>query len=173
MSGKPVCLAVAGLLAGALTPGAASAHVTASPDEAVAGSYFITNFTVPHGCAGAATVALRIKIPAGVSDVKPQMKPGWQAATVMRKLEAPATDEHGNIVAEAVDEVAWRGGPLPNALYDSFGLLMKLPATKGATLYFPTVQECEKGVQRLIEIPTAGQQWRDLKEPAPFVRLTP
>jgi uncharacterized protein YcnI len=166
-------VAVAALLAGVLAHHAASAHVTASPNEAVAGSYFVTGFTVPHGCDGAATVAVRIQIPAGVGDVKPQMKPGWQAATVMRKLEAPLKDEHGNTVTEVVDEVAWRGGPLPNAFYDTFGLLMKLPATKGATLYFPTVQECEKGVHRWIAIPAAGQQWHDLKEPAPFVRLAP
>ena len=172
MSTLHLC-AAAGALAGLLVHGTAWAHVTASPNEAVAGSYFTTSFTVPHGCDGAATVAVRIKIPEGVSDVKPQMKPGWQASTTMRKLEAPLKDDHGNVVTEVVDEVAWRGGPLPNAFYDSFGLLMKLPATKGATLYFPTVQECEKGVHRWIEIPAAGQQWHDLKEPAPFVRLAP
>lgn len=160
-------------LAGLVVPGAASAHVTASPNEAAAGSYVTTSFTVPHGCDGAATIAVRIKIPAGVSDVKPQMKPGWTATVTMRKLETPVKDEHGNIVTEAVDEVDWRGGPLPNAFYDTFGLLMKLPAAKGTTLYFPTVQECETGVHRWIEIPAAGQQWHDLREPAPFVRLAP
>ena len=165
--------AAAVALAVLVVHGAASAHVTASPNEAAAGSYFTTSFTVPHGCDGAATIAVRIKIPAGVSDVKPQMKPGWQATISMRKLEAPVKDEHGNVVTEAVDEVDWRGGPLPNALYDSFGLLMKLPAAKGTTLYFPTVQECVTGVHRWIEIPAAGQQWHDLQEPAPFVRLTP
>ena len=50
---------------------------------------------------------------------------------------------------------------------------MKLPDKPGATLYFPTVQECQTGVHRWIEIPAAGQQWHDLAEPAPFVRLTP
>jgi uncharacterized protein YcnI len=164
---------ITAFVAGALAAGTASAHVTASPNEAAADSYFITSFTVPHGCDGSSTVAVRIKIPAGVTDVKPQMKPGWQASTVMRKLAEPMTDTHGNRITEVVDEVDWRGGPLPNAFYDSFGVMMKLPATKGATLYFPTVQDCEKGVHRWIEIPAAGQHWHDLKEPAPFVRLAP
>ena len=160
-------------LAGAGVAGAASAHVTASPDTAKAGSYFITSFTVPHGCAGAATVAVRIKLPEGVQDVKPQMKPGWTVAVVKRKLPAPQRDAHGNVVTEVADEIAWRGGPLPDDLYDSFGILMKLPDKPGATLYFPTVQECETGVHRWIEIPAAGQHWHDLEEPAPFVQLTP
>ena len=172
MNTKHLCMAAVAF-ACVFAHGTASAHVTAAPNEAVAGSYFTTSFTVPHGCDGAATVAVRIKIPEGVSDVKPQMKPGWQTAVTMRKLEAPVKDAHGNVMTEVVDEVAWRGGPLPNAFYDSFGLLMKLPPTKGAMLYFPTVQECEKGVHRWIEVPAAGQQWRDLKEPAPFVRLVP
>ena len=153
--------------------GAAAAHVTASPDQGKAGSYFVTSFTVPHGCAGAATVAVRIKLPDGVQDVKPQMKPGWTVEVVRRKLAEALHDSHGNTITEAVDEVDWRGGPLPDSLYETFGLLMKLPDRAGATLYFPTVQECQSGVHRWIEIPAAGQQWHDLQEPAPFVKLTP
>jgi uncharacterized protein YcnI len=61
---------------------------------------------------------------------------------------------------------------LPDAYFDEFGLSMRLPAEEG-TLYFATVQECEEGVQRWIEIPAAGQAWDDLEEPAPFVTLTP
>src|SRR5579872_299210 len=162
-----------GMIVACFTASAATAHVTASPDTAKAGSYVVTSFTVPHGCAGAATLAVRIKMPEGVRDVKPQMKPGWKVEIVKRKLAATASDGHGNTVTEAVDEVDWRGGPLPDDLYDSFGLLMKLPDKPGTVLYFPVVQECEQGVHRWIEIPAAGQQWRDLQEPAPFVRLVP
>ncbi|HXQ51773.1 MAG TPA: YcnI family protein [Stellaceae bacterium] len=161
------------LIASLLDGGAAIAHVTASPDMAKSGSYFTTNFTVPHGCAGAATVAVRIKLPEGVGDVKPQQKPGWTVDIVTRKLDVASRDAHGSTITEAVDEVAWRGGKLPDNLYDTFGLLMKLPDKPGATLYFPTVQECEQGVHRWIEIPAAGQQWHDLDQPAPFVKLTP
>ena len=50
---------------------------------------------------------------------------------------------------------------------------MKLPDKPGETLYFPTVQECEKGVHRWIEIPAAGKSRGDYKEPAPFLRLLP
>jgi uncharacterized protein YcnI len=151
--------------------GPVSAHVTANPNEAAAGSYFQTAFTVPHGCSGSPTIAVRIKIPEGVVSVKPQMKPGWQIEIKNRKLEAPIDVGHGRMVTETVDEVAWRGGSLPDSYYDTFGLVMKLPDSAGRTIYFPFVQECKEGIHRWITIPAAGQKWHDVKEPAPFIRL--
>ena len=151
----------------------AFAHITAHADSGVAGSYFDTAFTVPHGCDGAATVALRIKIPEGVTAVKPQMKPGWTVTIKTRKLDPPLKADHGRTISETVDEIEWRGGPLPDNLYDTFGMVMKLPDTPGQTLYFPTIQECPQATRRWIEIPAAGQRWNDLREPAPFVKLTP
>lgn len=165
-----------GLLAAATlaaASSAASAHVTVQPNEAVTGSYFQLAFVVPHGCDGKATVALRVKVPDGVTSVKPQMKPGWNVEIKTRKLDAPQPGLHGKTISEVVDEVSWRGGPLPDNLYDTFGLMMKLPDTPGGTLYFPVVQECEQGVHRWIEIPAAGQNRDDLREPAPLVRLKP
>lgn len=149
----------------------ASAHVTVQPAEADAGKYSQIAFTVPHGCAGSATVALRVKMPDGVSSVKPQMKPGWTVEIRKKKLDAPLQTSHGRTVTETVDEVSWRGGPLPDDLFDTFGLVMKLPDTPGKPLYFPAVQECEQGVTRWIEIPAAGQAPAALHEPAPAVRL--
>jgi uncharacterized protein YcnI len=164
---------VAAFAAAVLSGGVALAHVTMQPNQAVAGGYFQTTFNVPHGCDGSPTVAIRIKLPDGVLSVKPQMKPGWTVDIKTRKLEGELPKLHGKTITETVDEVSWRGGPLPDNLYDSFGLIMKLPDTAGKTLYFPVVQECEKGVNRWIEIPAAGQRPGDLHEPAPALRLTP
>jgi uncharacterized protein YcnI len=102
--------------------------------------------------------------------VKPQMKPGWTITITKRKLDKPIEMGHGS-VTETVDEVAWRGGPLPDAYYDEFGITMRIVGGAGTTLWFPTVQECEQGVHRWIEIPTAGQKWGDLDSPAPFVKI--
>lgn len=151
--------------------GPASAHVSAQPSEANAGGYFQTAFSVSHGCQGSATVALRIKLPEGVLSVKPQHKPGWAVDIKMRKLDGPLPSLHGRPLTETVDEVSWRGGPLPDNLYDTFGLMMKLPDTPGQTLYFPVVQECERGLTRWIEIPNAGESSHELSEPALAVRL--
>lgn len=152
---------------------AADAHVTIRPNEAAAGSYVEAALNVPHGCDGSATVAVRVKIPNGVMSVKPQMKPGWSVEIKKRKLDAPVAGLHGKTITEVVDEVSWRGGPLPDHLYDSFGLQMKTPDGAGQTLYFPVVQECEQGVNRWIEIPAAGQSADKLHEPAPVLRLKP
>ena len=152
---------------------AAQAHVTAQPGEAAANSYFQMAFSVPHGCDGSATIALRVKIPEGVTSVKPQMKAGWTVDIKQRKLDTPLQAEHGKPITETVDEVSWRGGPLPDNLFDTFGLVMKLPDTPGANLYFPVVQECESGVHRWIEVPVGEQKREELREPAPLVRLKP
>jgi uncharacterized protein YcnI len=163
--------AAAALLAAAA---AAGAHVVADPDRGPAGTYFRTALRVSHGCGGSPTIAVRVKIPDGVVAVKPQAKPGWQVTVTTRKLAQPAPNGHGGTLTETVDEIAWRGGPLPNSEFDEFGLAMKLPdRPAGTVLWFPTVQECEKGVHRWIGIPAAGQRWHDLGEPAPFVRLVP
>lgn len=161
-------IAAAAVAAG---PSSAFAHVTVQPTEANAGDYFQMAFTVPHGCAGSATVALRVKLPDGVLSVKPQMKPGWSVDIKKRKLDVPLAASHGQTINEVVDEVSWRGGSLPDSLFDTFGLVMKLPDTPGQTLYFPAVQECEQGVSRWIEIPASGQSADRLHEPAPLVRL--
>jgi uncharacterized protein YcnI len=36
----------------------------------------------------------------------------------------------------------------------------------GEMLYFPTIQECQKGVHRWIEIPAEGKKADEYKEPA-------
>lgn len=149
----------------------ASAHVTVQPAEAPADSYAQLTFTVPHGCNGSATKALRVKLPDGILSAKPQMKPGWQVEIKTRKLDAAVAGPHGKTVGEVVDEVDWRGGPLPDNLYDTFGLVVRLPDKSGQVLYFPAVQECEQGVERWIEIPTSSRSADKLHAPAPAVRL--
>jgi uncharacterized protein YcnI len=158
-------------LAAALAAGPAAAHVTASQNQAPAGQFFTTSFRVPHGCNGTPTLAVRIKVPEGVVAVKPQMKPGWTITIAKRTLDKPVEIGHGMSVRETVDEVAWRGGPLPDAYYDEFGLTMRIVGAAGTTLWFPTVQECEQGVHRWIEIPSGSQGWGDLEAPAPFVKI--
>lgn len=165
-------LTAASVAALAVNVGVASAHISVLPAEAPAGSYYHGTFSVPHGCDGSATVAIRIKIPDGVLSVKPQMKPGWTVEIKKKPLAAPLPTMHGKTITETADEVSWRGGPLPDSLYDTFGIIMKLPET-AAPVYFPIVQECEKGVHRWIEIPVGAQKRDELREPAPMLRLTP
>jgi uncharacterized protein YcnI len=153
------------------SPDAASAHATLERTEALTDSYYKATLRVPHGCEGSPTLRVRVLIPEGVTGTKPQPKPGWQLMIRRDKLSKPFT-QHGKTITEDVAEVTWTGKLLDEHL-EEFGMMVKLPDAPGETLYFRTVQECEKGVHRWIEIPAAGQRWHELKEPAPFVKLLP
>lgn len=150
---------------------AAQAHITLETREAAIGSTYKATFRVPHGCEGSPTVTIRVRIPDGVTGVKPMPKPGWTLETVVDQDMKPSG---GHGAAPAVREVKWSGGKLLDAHYDEFVLRGSLSDTlKPGMLYFPVVQECEKGVERWIEIPAEGKSAGDTKKPAPGLKLTP
>ena len=153
----------------------ACAHVTLETREAPVGSPYKAVLRVPHGCEGAATVALRVRIPEGMIAVKPMPKPGWKIDTVSGNYPRTYSYFHGAKLSEGVTEVSFSGGNLPDAYYDEFvftGFIAgELEA--GKTLYFPVVQKCEKGIHRWIEIPAAGKSAGDYFEPAPGLKLLP
>jgi uncharacterized protein YcnI len=152
----------------------AAAHVTLENRQASPGSYYKAVFAVPHGCAGSATVKIRVQIPEGVIAVKPMPKPGWTLETVKGKY-ATSYNHHGATIAEGVKEVTWSGGKLADDNYDEFVLATFLTGNLKAntTLYFPLLQECEQGASRWIEIPQEGKPAHDTKSPAPGVKLMP
>jgi periplasmic copper chaperone A len=153
----------------------ASAHITLESREAPIGTPYKAVLRVPHGCDGTATVALRVRVPDGMIAVKPMPKPGWKIDTVNGKYPKTYDYFHGAKLNEGVTEVRFSGGNLPDAYYDEFVLTGFLAADlePGQTLYFPVVQECEKGVHRWIEIPAGGKSSADYPEPAPALKLLP
>jgi uncharacterized protein YcnI len=165
---------LAGLAVAALTVSSASAHITLQSREATIGSSYKAVFVVPHGCAGSATIKIRVQIPDGVIDVKPMPKPGWNVEAVKGKY-ASEHDFHGAKLTEGVKEIVWSGGKLPDDFYDEFVLSTFLTDTlkPDTTLYFPTVQECEQGISRWIDIPADTAHPHDSKWPAPGVKLLP
>jgi uncharacterized protein YcnI len=152
----------------------ALAHVTLENQQAHIGAGYKAVFRVPHGCDGTPTVRLRVQIPEGVIGVKPMPKPGWKVEIIKGKLAKPY-DDHGKSISEGVTEVVWSGGNLPDEHYDEFVLRANLThALKpDTTLYFPVVQECDKGVERWIEIPAEGKRAGDYQRPAPGLKLLP
>jgi uncharacterized protein YcnI len=152
----------------------AIAHVTLEAQEAKVGSGYKAVLRVPHGCSGSATTSIRVKVPEGMIGVKPMPKPGWTLTTTTGKY--PKTYKLFQAeLNEGVTEIGWSGGKLPDDWYDEFvftGFLSgDLEASK--KLYFPLVQECEKGLHRWIEIPAAGKSRSDYPEPAPELKLLP
>ncbi len=124
----------------------AAAHVTLQPPEAPANAFARITFAVPHGCAGAATVAIEVTLPEGVSAARPMPKPGWEIATELRPLARPVAGPHG-LIREAPASIAWRGGPLPDAHYEEFVMLVRTPDRPGETLRFAVAQLCEGGAR--------------------------
>jgi uncharacterized protein YcnI len=165
-------LFVVGALAVGVTP--AAAHVTLESQEAKVNAPYKGILRVPHGCEKTTTTSVRVRIPDGVIGVKPMPKAGWTLTTVTAKYPKPVKLYHSELT-EGVAEISWAGGKLPDDWYDEFVFtgFISGDLEAGKTLYFPVVQECEKGVHRWIEIPAAGQSRSDLPEPAPELKLLP
>jgi len=166
---------VLGAAGAALFVFTASAHVTLEVKEARVGAPYKAVLSVPHGCEGAATTTIRIRIPEGMIAVKPMPKPGWKIDVVKGKYEKTYSYFHGAKLSEGVTEISFSGGNLPDAYYDEFVFSGFLAGDlkPGTVLYLPVVQECEKGVHRWIEIPAAGKSSHDYPEPAPALKLLP
>jgi periplasmic copper chaperone A len=166
---SPLVFAIASMMAWP-----AVAHVTLERQEAPVGGPYKAVFRVPHGCGASPTIKIRVRIPDGVIGVKPMPKPGWQVDVVKGKYDKSYTMFHDTNVSEGVKEVAWTGR-LPDENYDEFVLSVFLTSdlVPGRMLYFPTVQECEAGTHRWIEIPEDGKSAAGLNEPAPGLSLLP
>ncbi|MGY0573667.1 YcnI family copper-binding membrane protein [Bradyrhizobium sp. RDM12] len=163
------------ILMAALAASPAAGHVYLEGKQATVGASYKAVFAVPHGCSGSPTVKIRVQIPEGVIAVKPMPKAGWNVDTVEGQY-ASAYDYHGNKLTSGVKEVVWSGGKLPDQNYDEFVFNSFLTDSlkPNTTLYFPVVQECEKGVSRWIEIPAEGAAHsHEDKSPAPGVKLLP
>jgi uncharacterized protein YcnI len=165
-------LSATSIAAGLLFASPAFAHVELQADKAPAASSYKAALMVPHGCAGSPTVGLRVQIPDGVMGTKPMAKPAWKITIKTAKL-AQSVEIEGEKITEAVKEIDWTGGTLPDSYYDEFAFVATLPDRPGTVIYFPVIQQCSKGETRWIEIPAAGQGSEDLKYPAPALSLGP
>jgi uncharacterized protein YcnI len=156
-----VRLAPAAAAALILMSAPAAAHVVARPSQAPAGSDQTVSFFIEHGCNGSPTVRVRVRLPEGVENAKARPKEGWKDSA-----------SRSNAASTRVDEVIWLGGKLDANKGDEFAVALRLPDTPGKTIYFPVVQECEKGVNRWIEIPGPNLPATMLKYSAPLLVLT-
>lgn len=159
------------LMLAAALPRAAAAHATLEQQRAAVGSFYKAVFKVPHGCEGQPTLRVRVQVPEGVLAVKPMLKPGWDLSVVKTPYARPY-QYHGATLTEGIREVAWTG-KLPDENYDEFVFQAFLSDTlkPDTVLYFPVVQECEKGAERWIELPADGKTSRDYRFPAPGLKL--
>lgn len=163
-------LAAATLLTLAAIP--AGAHVVLQNGSAAPGTFYKAVLSVPHGCGGSATIKLRVQIPEGLIAVKPLVKPGWAIEVTKGKYERTYSYIHGMTVAEGAKEITWTGR-LEDAFVDEFAFAAFIADTlkPGDVLALPTVQECDKGNERWVEIAATGQSSHALKAPAPLLKI--
>ena len=138
--------------------GAAHAHITLEQRAAPAGSTYKAVFRVGHGCAGSATRAVVVYLPAGVTHAHPMPKPGWALDAL------PASGE--------ATQIAWRGGPLLDAHYDEFVLRAQLPAQPGP-LWWRVQQVCENGEVDWAKVPATGTDTHGVATPAALLQVLP
>ena len=133
----------------------AFAHVTLETREARIGSTYKAVLRVPHGCGTQATNLVRVQIPEGFFNAKPQPKAGWTLETVIGPYEN-GYDNHGTTLTEGVREIIWSGGELPNEWYDEFVFRGTFAGSlEEGDFFFPTIQECAAGEEAWID--TSGE----------------
>ncbi|HZY52258.1 MAG TPA: DUF1775 domain-containing protein [Reyranella sp.] len=159
--------AAATLLASLASP--AFAHITLETSEAPIGSGYKAVLRVPHGCDGAATTGITIKLPEGFVSAKPMPKPGWTLDITSGDYARPYK-LFGSEVKSGATEISWSGGNLPDNEYDEFVVRGTLAdsLTPGDTLYFPVIQTCTSGEEDWID--TSGSEDGT---PAPGLKLAP
>jgi len=149
--------------------GYAWGHALSVDKDAPAGRWHLVQIGIPHGCAGSPTTAVRIRIPDDIFMVRPEVKAGWELTTKMRQMDPPITSE-GVTYTQSIDEVTWSGNTLGDLEFDRFNMLALMPRKENATIYFLTIQECETGENKWVEIPEGDRSWGSYAHPAPFVQ---
>ena len=98
---------------------------------------------VPHGCDGAATSGLRVRLPDGVSAGQAMAKPGWTIESITGPYAVPV-DVHGTLTTDGVREIVWSGSILDPDQFDEFVFRGQIdPALEpGTELIFDVTQTC-------------------------------
>lgn len=153
---RKILISLLVLLAAPALPAAAGAHVEVKPVKAPAAKPVRFAFVVGHGCDGAATNRLTVRIPNGVTAIRPLPVPGWKARTSGR-------------------QVVWSGGPLDDHDQGRFPFVATLSGEKGDELALKVIQGCEGGAETAwIQVggDAGGDDHDGHGSPAPVVTLT-
>ncbi len=109
------------------------AHVTVKPNQVGVGAYQTFNVSVPNERDNP-TTGIRLVIPANLTSVSPNVKPGWnieiKKAGESMKGEILNTGEKAPD-PESVTEIIWTGGSVPAGMRDDFFFSAKAPADEG------------------------------------------
>jgi len=166
-------LAVPALVLGA---GAASAHVTVTPDSAEAGAYATLTFKVPNESADASTTAVKVDLPqdAPFTSVSVEPVPGWTAKVTQAPLDEPV-EVHGTKVTEAPASVEWTADDPDAAIAP--GEFLRFTVSAGAVpdgvdaISLPATQTYSDGEVVAWDDETTGDA--EPEHPAPVLQVVP
>ena len=152
-------VALGGILALA-APSAASAHIHAHADDAVAGASSRVAFSFSHGCDGSATTALVVELPDSVETATPVVDGVW---TIERDLGDNGLPTSVTFTAAA---------PVADGLAATAAMDVVFGADAADTeVAFPITQICETGETAWVEEAAEGQDPHELEAPAPTVAV--
>jgi len=165
----------------------ALAHNVLTSMYAPAGYTQDLEMRVTHGCKGSPVKEVRMQIPAEITRVTVGMARDWQVETKMKKLPKPIPGEGGNMITEVVEQITWKNpkSMIPAMdVFEGFKFRVTLPDTPGKILFFKTINVCEKGDDKYIDMPTEAlsastpglgdKLWKFMSAtpgPAPFLVL--
>lgn len=153
----------------------AESHAYVSETEVYAGWKQDIDLRIPHGCKGSPTTQVRVRIPDGMVGVMPEHNRNWKITTKKRKLPKPVRGEGGVMLTETIEEITWSGNTLPEGTFESFRFRATIPDEPGKMLFFKTIQTCQKGEHRWVEVPDdpakLGEFLRATPEPAAFTKI--
>lgn len=156
-----------------LIAGPAFAHAGITPSEAVNGTTVKLAISIPHGCDGAATDTVIIKLPEGFVSAKPMVKAGW-TVEITKGDYAKSYELHGSAVTSGALEVKWSGGSVPDDQYDEFIVRGSMQGfDTAAALPFAVTQLCGTASVAWDQIAAEGQDAHSLEHPAPVLKVTP
>jgi uncharacterized protein YcnI len=166
---RRITITLIAVLAAAVVPAAASAHVSLHPNEVPSGAFATLELRVPNESDHANTVKVAVQLPSGFTDVSPEFMPGWTPRIRTVKLAKPVQTDDGPIT-EGVREIVWEGkgpdGKIPPGEFLDFSISTEIPGKAGDTLTFKVLQYYDDGeVARWIGPPNSD-------EPAPDIDVT-
>jgi uncharacterized protein YcnI len=138
----PRCFAALAVLAIALVPAAAAAHVDVRSGDAGPGSLIVS---VPNESDSSDTVSVSIRLPENVVRVRQPAVRGWRTGQQGAPLDPPVTVD-GVATGERVRTVTWSGGSLGPG--EEVELPLRLWVAQGTPrtgLTLPTVQRYRDG----------------------------
>jgi periplasmic copper chaperone A len=135
----------------------AHSHNTMTEYYAPAGYMQDLELRVTHGCKGSPVKEVRLKIPDGMMRVSAEHNRDWTIEMKMRKLPKPIPGEGGTMLTETVDEIIWKNprSALPGSgRFEGFRFRGMIPEAVGKIMFFRSVNVCEVGEERYVDLPT-------------------